>query len=110
MGPVVAAFGLFFALCLPAAAILPHRLSLYRGYNGVDNGLELQVQAIAPERALIVLPTGEWQGWAAASRMVDLRPDAPLLFIQAVADDPAIATIAGDRPVFLWRDGRLTPQ
>jgi hypothetical protein len=110
MGPVVAAFGFFFALCLPAAAILPHRLSLYRGYNGVDNGLELQVQAIAPERALIVLPTGEWQGWAAASRMVDFRPDAPLLFIQAVADDPAIATTAGDRPVFLWRDGRLTPQ
>ncbi len=108
--PVVVSFGLFFALSMPAGAVLPHRLSLYRGYNGVDGGLERQLESVAPERALIVLPTGEWQGWAAASRVNDFRPDAPLLFIQADTDDPAIAAIAGDRPVFLWRDGRLTPR
>jgi len=110
MGPVVAAFGLFSALCLPAGAILPFRLSLYQGYNGVDGGLERQLEVVAPERALIVLPSGEWQGWAAASRVNDFRPGAPLVFIQADADDPAVAEIAGDRPVFLWRDGRLTPR
>ncbi len=110
MGPVVAAFGLFFVLSMPAAAVLPVRLSLYRGYNGVDGGLERQLEVAAPQPALIVLPTGEWQGWAAVSRVNDFRPDAPLLFIQADADDPAIAAIAGDRPVFLWRDGRLTPR
>ncbi len=108
--PVIASFVVFFTLCLPAAAILPTRLALYRGYNGVDGGLQQQVAALAPERALIVLTPGEWQGWAAASRLLDFRPDAPLLFIQADAGDPAIAAIAGDRPVFLWRDGRLEPQ
>jgi hypothetical protein len=97
-------------LCRPAAAILPYRLSLYRGYNGVGGGLERQLEALAPQRALIVLPTDEWQGWAEASRMADFRSDAPILFIQADAGDPAIAAIAGDRPVFLWRDGRLEPQ
>jgi hypothetical protein len=109
-GPVLISFGLFLALCLPAAAILPHRLSLYRGYNGVDGALERQLEALALQRALIVLPTDEWQGWAAAARLVDFRPDAPILFIQADARDPAIATIAGDRPIFLWRDGRLEPR
>ncbi len=110
LGPVVAAFGLFFTLCLPAGAILPFRLSLYRGYNGVDGRLERQFEALAPERALIILPTGEWQGWAAASRVADFRPDAPVLFIQADADDPAIPGIAGDRSIFLWRDGGLAPR
>jgi hypothetical protein len=109
-GPVLVSFGLFFTLCLPAAAILPSRLSLYRGYNGVDGGLERQLEALAPQRALIVLPTDEWQGWAAAARMVDFRPDAPILFIQADAGDPAITAIAGDRPVFVWLDGRLEPR
>ena len=106
-GPVVAAFALFFALCLPAAAILPSRLSLYRGYNGVDGELERQLEALSPQQALIVLPTGEWQGWAAASRVIDFRPDAPILVIQAEVVDPAIPVIAAGRPVYLWRDGRL---
>jgi hypothetical protein len=108
--PVLMAFGLFFALSLPAAAILPLRLSLYRGYNGVDGGLEREVEALVPERALIVLPTDEWQGWAAASRIVDFHPDAPMLFIQADDADPFIAAIAGDRPVFVWRNERLEPR
>jgi hypothetical protein len=42
-----------------------------------------------------------------AARMMDLDASAELLFIQAEPDDPAIAEIAGDRPVLLWRDGRL---
>jgi hypothetical protein len=42
-----------------------------------------------------------------AARLVDLDANAELLFIQADPDDPAIFEIAGDRPIFLWRDGRL---
>ena len=105
--PVIAAFGLFFALSLPAGAILPNRLSLYRGYNGVDGSLEEQFEDISPKRALVVLAPDEWEGWAEASRMLDFSTDAPFLVIQADADDPAIPVIAGDRPVYLWRDGRL---
>jgi hypothetical protein len=108
--PVIVSFGLFFALCMPAGTILPHRLSLYQGYNGVDDSLERQFYDIGPQRALIVLADGNWQGWAEASRLLDFRPDAPVRVIQAAADDPAIAAIAGNRPVFLWRDDRLTPR
>jgi hypothetical protein len=42
-----------------------------------------------------------------AARMLDPDADADLLFIQADPDDPAIAEIAGDRPIYAWRDGRL---
>jgi hypothetical protein len=42
-----------------------------------------------------------------AARMMAPEPGADLLFIQAWPDDPAIAKIAGDRQVLLWRDGRL---
>ena len=108
--PVVFAFALFFALSLPAGAILPSRLSLYRGYNGVDGSLEKQFVDLSLKRALIVLPTHEWQGWAAASRLLDLYPDAPILVIQAEPDDSTIATIAAGRPILFWRDGQLAPR
>lgn len=106
--PVVLSLSLFFALCMPAGAILPHRLSLYRGYNGVDGNLETAIRALAPKRALIVLENDRWQGWAEASPFLDFRADAPILVIQTTGDDPAIAEIAGDRPIFLWQRGRLT--
>jgi hypothetical protein len=105
--PIVAAFGLFFALGLPAGAFLPVRLGLYRGYNGVDASLERQFEELELERAVIVLPTDSWQGWAAASRLSALGPDAPVLVIQTREDDPSIAAIAGDRRILVWRDGAL---
>jgi hypothetical protein len=104
---VAAALGLFFALCLPAAAVLPQRLELYRGYNGVDGALETQIAARGLERALIVLPPGEWQGWAMAAEHISSRPDAPLLVVQAELDDPRVLEVAGDRRVYAWRDRTL---
>ena len=107
--PVAAAGLLFFALCMPAGAILPHRLELYRGYNGVDGTLERQVVSSGLERALILLPPDDWRGWAMASRLMKPDPEADLLFIQADPDDPAIIDIAGDREIYLWRSPRLEP-
>jgi hypothetical protein len=101
------AVGLFLTLNLSAAAVLPRRLSLYRGYNGVDGSLVRQIATRALDRGLVVLPPDQWQGWAMAARMMAPEPGADLLFIQAWPDDPAIAKIAGDRQVLLWRDGRL---
>ncbi len=98
---------LFLVLNLSAAAVLPRRLSLYRGYNGVDGSLERQIAKRALDRGLVVLPPDQWQGWAMAARMMEPDPDADLLFIQAWPDDPAVFEIAGDRQVLLWRDGRL---
>lgn len=108
--PVAVSFGLFFALCMPAGAMLPARLALYRGYNGVDGALQRQLEGLGQERALIVLTTDAWQGWAEASHFLDFSPHAPILVIQADADDPAIPVIADGRPVYLWRDGRLAPR
>ena len=99
---------LFVILCGTAAIALPHRLGLYRAYNGVDGSLEQQVGETGLERALVLLPPNDWRGWAMAARMTEFDPEADLLFIQANPDDPAIAEIAGDRPIFAWRDGRLT--
>ncbi len=101
------AVGLFLTLNLSAAAVLPRRLSLYRGYNRVDGSLERQIAKRALDRGLVVLPPDQWQGWAMAARMMAAKPGADLLFIQAEADDPAIFEMAGDRQVLLWRDGRL---
>ena len=39
---------LFVVLCGTAAVALPHRLGLYRGYNGVDGSLEQQVAEARP--------------------------------------------------------------
>jgi hypothetical protein len=104
----IAASTLLFAiLCCTAAMALPHRLGLYRGYNGVDGSLEQRVAEARLERALVLLPPDDWRGWAMAARMFQPDPEADLLFIQASPDDPALAEIAGDRPIYAWRDGQL---
>ena len=99
----------FVFLCGAAAIALPHRLGLYRAYNGIDASLEKQVGEKGIARALILLPPDNWRGWAMAARMFEPDSKADLLFIQAELDDPAIVGFAGDRPIFAWRDGSLTP-
>jgi hypothetical protein len=98
---------LFVVLCGTAAVALPHRLGLYRGYNGVDGSLQQQVAEAGLERALVLLPPDDWRGWAMAARMTNFDPEAGLLFIQGEPDDPEIPEIAGNRPIYAWRDGRL---
>jgi hypothetical protein len=101
------AAGLFVVLCGFAAAALPQRLALYHGYNGIDGSLEQQITEAGLERALILLPKGDWRGWAMASRMIDPAPDADLIFLQAEPKDAVVTQVAGGRPIFAWRDGRL---
>lgn len=108
--PALAAVILFLALNFSAAAVLPRRLGLYRAYNGVDASLQQQVEEARLDRALIVLPVADWRGWAMAARLMEPGADAELLFIQTRPDDPAIPEIAGDRPVFVWRDGGPTAE
>jgi hypothetical protein len=105
----VAAALLFATLGGAAAATLPRRLGLYYGYNRVDGSLERQVAAAELERALVILPPGNWRGWAMAAGMMERDADADLLFIQAEPDNPAVADIADGRPIFVWRDRRLAP-
>jgi hypothetical protein len=105
----IAASGLLFIiLCTTAALALPHRLGLYRGYNGVNGALEEQVAEAGLEHAVVLLPPENWRGWAMAARIFDPDPDADLLFIQAEPDDLEVPVIAGDRPIYAWRNGTLT--
>ncbi len=105
--PAAAALALFLVLNLTAVAVLPRRLALYHGYNGVDGSLERQVAAANPGRALVLFATDDWQGWAMAARMMETGPDADLLFAEGDPDDPAFRQLAGDRELYLWHDGRL---
>jgi hypothetical protein len=100
---------LFTGLCVSAAAVLPERLALYHGYNSVDGSLERQVTAAGIVRGLVLLPPNDWRGWAMSAGLAEPGADADLLVIQAGPDDPTIPEIAGDRPVFQWRSGRLVP-
>jgi hypothetical protein len=100
---------LFIILCGSAAVALPHRLGLYRGYNGVDGSLRRQFAAAEIERAVVLLPVDDWRGWAMAAGMMKPHPEADFLFIQADPDDPAVDEIAGDRPIYVWRERRLVP-
>jgi hypothetical protein len=106
--PALAAVALFLGLNIPAATVLPSRLGLYRGYNGVDASLQKQVEKRGLDRAVIVLPVGDWRGWAMAARMMEPDPHADLLFIQTQPDDQVVLEIAHGRPIFVWRDGELT--
>jgi hypothetical protein len=100
---------LFAVLCLSAAAVLPERLALFHGYNGVDGSLERQAAAAGIKRGLVLLPPDDWRGWAMAAGLMGTGAEADLLFVQAEPDDPAIPEIAGDRPVYQWRSNRLMP-
>lgn len=105
----LAAIGLFFAVGLPAGAILPQRMALYRDYNRIDGSLESAIKELRPRRAVVVLPPDEWQGWAMAAQYITADPGAPILIVQAEATDPRIFAAAGDRPVFAWRERTLVP-
>ena len=105
--PALAALALFFALNLAAAAVLPHRLSLYQGYNGVDGSLQRQIEAAELRRAVILLPRGDWRGWAMAARLMKPSSEDDLLFAAADPDGSAVAELADGRELYVWRDGRL---
>jgi len=105
--PAMAALALFFALNLTSMAVLPHRLSLYQGYNGVDGTLQRQIEAAELRRAVILLPREDWRGWAMAARLMEPSSEFDLLFAAADPDDPTIAKLVNGRELYVWRDHLL---
>jgi hypothetical protein len=106
--PTVAAVCLFLVLNLSAASVLPRRLALYHGYNGVDGSLERQIRKMGVAEAVVLLPADDWRGWAMAAHMMHIKPEVDLLFLQGEPDDQRIIEAAGDRPLLLWRAGSLS--
>jgi len=53
-------------LLLLAPAVLPRRLTLYRGYNDVDGDLHTAMSNL-PGKSLIIVEPGNWRVWAESS-------------------------------------------
>jgi hypothetical protein len=100
---------LFVVLNGSALAALPSRLGLYRGYNRIDSRLVDAIADLDDERALIIFGDDNWRDWAMAAPMLSADPKADLAFAAAREDNGALLDFYSDRPVYLWRDGALSP-
>lgn len=107
LATAAAAAVLLAGLCLPAAIALPDRLRLYRGYNGVDGSLEQAIAGAGLDRAIVVFAGDDWQDWAMASRFMTGQLAGDLVFARSLDDNSALWTAYPDRPVWVWKDGRL---
>jgi len=103
----VAAAAVLAGLCLPAALALPERLRLYHGYNGVDGSLERAIAEAGLERAIVVFGGEDWQDWAMASRHMTGQLAGDLVFARSLDDNSALWAAYPDRPVYVWKEGRL---
>jgi hypothetical protein len=109
LATVAAAAVLLAALCLPSAIALPERLRLYQGYNGVDGSLEQAIAGSGLDRAIVVFGGDDWQDWAMASRYMTGQLDGDLVFARSLDDNSALWAAYPDRPVWVWKAGRVEP-
>lgn len=103
------ATALFVALNASAAAVLPQRLALYRGYNRVDSSLRGAIQVRGIPTALIVFAEPDWRNWAMASPMMEADLCAEFAFAQGREDNSELFDFYSDRPAYSWSAGRLQP-
>jgi hypothetical protein len=103
----VAASLLLVTLCLPAALVLPDRLGLYRGYNGVDGSLERAVETARLEHAIVLFADDDWRDWAMVSRMMNGGRHDGIVFARSLEDNSALWSAYPDLPVSAWREGIL---
>ena len=103
-----AAVILFAILCIPAATVLPDRLRLYSGYNGVDASLEKAVARLDLQRGIVLFTADDWRNWAMAARMMTDGLHDGLVFARSLDDDSDLWRAYPDLPIFAWEDGNLT--
>lgn len=102
-GPAIAA--LLVALGLAALAALPHRLGLYRGYDGVTGELERRLEATGAASAVVLVDDASWQPWAEGARLMTGPRRRDVVVAADLGDNSSVLAAHPDRPVFLW-DGR----
>jgi hypothetical protein len=105
----VAAWLLLAVLSLPAALVLPDRLGLYAGYNGVDGSLARAVESAGLQRAIVLFTDDDWRDWAMASRMMTDGEHDGLVFARSLDDNSTLWNAFPDLPVCAWTNGRLSP-
>jgi hypothetical protein len=106
--PLLAA-ALFVILNGTAAAVLPQRLTLYRGYNRINGSMVRQLETSGIDRALILFAVPNWRDWARASPKLAADLQGDLVFAQELDDNRGLFEHFPDRPVYVWLDQRLEP-
>ncbi|MEN8165285.1 MAG: hypothetical protein ABFS37_14235, partial [Acidobacteriota bacterium] len=98
-------------LTFSAAAAIPARLPLYRGYNDVTTDMT-EAAAVLPECSLVLFPEDNWRGWAEASPWLGRDPDddhtAPL-FAADLGEALGLEWCYPDRRIYRWTGDQLIP-
>ncbi len=94
-------------LTLSAAAAIPARLNLYRGYNDINPKMTRAASTLPP-CSLVLLPEDNWRGWAEASPWLGLNDDhtAPL-FAADFGETLGLEWCYPDRRIYRWADDRM---
>ncbi|MGD8441623.1 MAG: glycosyltransferase family 39 protein [Holophagae bacterium] len=93
---------IFVLLTVTAAATLPGRLALYRGYYGVTGELERQLAASGVDRAVILVDDDDWQPWGEAARIMTGARRHDIVIAADLGDTSVIERVYPDRPVLRW--------
>ena len=98
----IAVGAIFVALSLTAAAVLPARLALYRGYYNVSGELERQLEATGLKEAVILVDEESWEPWGEGARLMT-GPRRHEIIIAADLEDNSVITRAyPEWHVFRW--------
>lgn len=98
-------------LTLSAAAVIPERLSLYRGYNDVTTTMRQAASAL-PDCSLVLFSEDNWRGWAEASPWLGRDPNddhTVPLFAADLGETLGLEWCFPDRRIFRWTDGHMVP-
>ena len=106
---VATVVAIFVALNLSAAAVLPSRLALYRGYYEVSGELERQLEATGLEEAVILVDEESWEPWGEGARLMTGPRRHEIIIAADLEDNSVITTAYPERPVFRWDGEGLLP-
>lgn len=105
---VKAVLVIFVLLAVTAAATLPGRLALYRGYYGVTGELDRQLAASGVDRAVILVDDDDWQPWGEAARLMTGPHRHDFVVAADLGDISVVESVYPDRPVLRWDGIRLS--
>ncbi len=107
---VTAVVAIFVVLNLSAAAVLPTRLALYRGYYNVNGELERQLEATGERQAVILVDGESWEPWGEGARLMTGPRRHEIILAADLEDNSAIERAYPAWPVFRWDGERLRPE
>ena len=106
---VTAVVAIFVALNLTAAAVLPTRLALYRGYYNVSGELERQLEVTGLKKAVILVDEENWEPWGEGARLMTGPKRHEIILAIDLEDNSAIEKAYPGWPVMRWDGERLQP-